>query len=398
MGIWKFAAGVVRVRITSAAATDMLTAANRQQIVLYDVRHTDDLTVEATIYRKDLAPLQALAEKRGEKLKVLRRRGLYWTVEDFLHRPVLLGLLAVLLAVALFLPTRVLFIRVEGNLAVPTRRIVAQAEACGLTFGASRREVRSERMKNALLEAIPELQWAGINTSGCVATISVKERSPATQEEKTQGVCSIVATRDGIIRQCTVLRGNSLCRVGQAVTEGQVLVSGYTDCGISIRATRAEAEIFAQTRRDLQVLAPVPTAQRGDSAREETRYLLLIGKNLIKLFKGSGISDTTCVKMYEENYLTLPGGFVLPVALVRERLVWYDPSDAETADAEGYDWTFRYAEDYLTDQMIAGEIQDAVTSVEMQGDCFCLLGEYTCYEMIGRVQSEEIIKGNGKSN
>lgn len=32
-------------------------------------------------------------------------------------------------------------------------------------------------MKNALLSAIPELQWAGVNTYGCRAVISVRERT-----------------------------------------------------------------------------------------------------------------------------------------------------------------------------------------------------------------------------
>ena len=91
-----------------------------------------------------------------------------------LFRPVLLAGLGILFLLAMYLPSRVLFIRVEGNMQIPDRQILAAAEECGIRFGASRREVRSEKVKNALLSSVPQLQWAGVNTAGCVATISVR--------------------------------------------------------------------------------------------------------------------------------------------------------------------------------------------------------------------------------
>ena len=64
-------------------------------------------------------------------------------------------------------------------------------------------------------------------------------------------------SRDGFIVSATVTRGNFLCRVGQSVKAGQVLISGYTDCGICIQATRAEGEIYAQTSRDFAAVTPL---------------------------------------------------------------------------------------------------------------------------------------------
>lgn len=398
MGLLKSLGGVVSIEITSADVAGVLREINAMDITLLNVIHTADLSVQCCLHRKDFAAVTKLLDRRGEKAEIVKKEGLYWTGIRVLKRPVLLVGMSILLLLAMFLPTRIFFVKVEGNTAIPSRLIIQKAELCGIAFGASRREVRSEKMKNALLAAIPELQWAGVNTSGCVATVSVREKSTAEiQNKTTDGVSSIIAARDGIITECTVLRGNALCRVGQAVKAGQTLVSGYTDCGISIQVTRADAQITAQTLRDLEVVTPASAAVRGEITGQETKYSLLIGKKLINFYKCSGISDTSCVKMYSEDYLTLPGGFQLPVALVTEQWIYYDTNAVQFMEEASYEWLEAYSEDYLLGQMIAGQILDAESLLRLQSGTCILTGQYACQEMIGQVVSEEIIN-SGESN
>ena len=206
----------------------------------------------------------------------------------------------------MWLPSRVLFVQIEGNTHVESRRILESAARCGIAFGASRREIRSEKIKNALIECIPELSWVGVNTYGCTAVISVRERVKESDTENIHGVSSIVASCDGVIRQITVLQGNRVCSVGQAVTKGQVLISGYTDCGISIQATAAKGEVFAETSRSVTAIFPRVCMQRGEKQCIEQKYAVIIGKKRINFSNSSGILGTSCVKMYTEKYLTLP--------------------------------------------------------------------------------------------
>lgn len=396
MGLWKSLAGVYTLEITSASPLDMLRAVSELGITLFDVTYVDDLRIRGNIYKFDYKIVNYCLTKRGEAHKIVQKKGIYWTAAGLAHRPVLLTGLALFLFMVLFLPTRVLFVRVEGNEKVPAKLIAEKADICGIGFGASRREVRSEKMKNALLSAIPELQWAGVNTSGCVAIISVRERSAVNEENRRHGVSNIVASRDGVIRNMTVLQGSALCKVGQAVKRGQVLVSGYTDCGVVIKGEVADAEITAQTLRNLHALAPASYDERGSILKQETRYYVRIGKNIINLCKDSGISDASCVKMYKETYLTLPGGFQLPVSLIAEQLVYYDTDIDISLPVEDAAWVKDAAETYLLGEMLAGEILDSYTDMRLDEDVCRFAGYYSCLEMIGQIRSEEIVQGNGK--
>lgn len=395
MYIWKSLAGMYHIRITGASIPDTLTCINAAGILLHNVFRVDELTVVGTIYRGDYKRLLQLLDRRGEFVKIQKKEGIFWTLLSLKKRPVLLIGLAVLLVLILYLPTRVLFIEVEGNDIVPAQLILERAESCGITFGASRRHVRSEKMKNALLAAVPELQWAGVNTSGCVAIISVRERSAAPQNENHSGVASIVAKEDGIISDITVKKGNPLCRVGQAVKAGQVLVSGYTDCGLTIKAERADAEVYAQTKHQLEVITASKCVRRDASQRFEKKYYLQIGKKLIKFANDSGISSATCVKMYERKYLTLPGGFRLPVAWITEQLI-YQPVHEYELTSNSFSWLTDYASRYLQSQMVAGKILDTSYTWEQSKDTFSCVGDFACMEMIGQIRSEEIIQGDGK--
>lgn len=357
-----------------------------------------DLTLRFRLLRADYRRLLRLTQHRGEKLRLLRRKGIYWAARRLLKRPVLLLGMLFLLALVLVLPTRILFIEVEGNGSIPARQILEAAESCGIQFGVSRREVRSERMKNALLAAIPELQWAGINTSGCTAVISVRERTTPEEQTKKNCVSSIVAARDGVITEMTVLQGNGICKVGQAVKAGQVLVSGYTDCGICIRATQAQAEVYAETRRDLTAVMPSEYTQRGQITRSEKKYSLIIGKKRINFDKGSGISDTSCVKMYKEMYVTLPGGFRLPVVLVTEEWIWYDETAAAVEQGTAAAVLTESAGHYLTGLMVAGTVNQRSESVVADDGCYRLYGAYACTEMICKTRIEESLENYGKAD
>lgn len=394
MDLWRSIGGLLTLKLTSADTASALSRMNADGIVLYDVQQTDDpLCVCFQIARADLKKVRIVTEKRGEMLTVMGRRGIFWSIRSLVRRPVICFGLLIFVFLVCFLPTRVLFFRVEGNSTVPTRLILEKCSEFGIGFGASRAEVRSEKLKNALLEAIPELQWAGINTSGCVATISVRERPFAEIAEDAAGICSIVASRDGVITELTVTRGSAECAVGDAVRAGQVLISGYTDCGITIRAEQAEGEVYASTEHALNVVTPAIWDTKGETIRQIKKYSLIIGKNRINLYKGSGISDSSCDKMYVENYITLPGGFYLPVAIVTETWVY---REVKTCEASGEEALSDFAARYLQQHMVAGQILSRQETVQQEDGIFRLTGNYACLEMIGAVKHEEIITPNGK--
>ena len=379
------------LRIVCADCNAFLDHCILKNIDLEEVSFCDSVTVTCKIRIKDYQQIIFIAQKYSAEVFLEAKTGVRGFFEAMRKRPCLVIGILILVLLTAWLPTRVLFLQVEGNMRIPTNMIVEAAAYCGVDFGASRNHVRSEKVKNMLLQVMPQLQWVGINTSGCVATITVKERADMIPEDEKLAFGNIVARMDGVITHCTVENGNMVCTIGQAVQRGQVLVSGYIDNGLSILATKPKAEIYAMTNREIELITPLNVQNRGELIQSEVKYSLQIGKNLINFYNSSRISDTTCVKIYEEYVLTLPGNFQLPISLIKETWEYHLMESSSMNVDMDFLWVESSLKDYLQSQMIAGQIKSADGCGQRIDDMYYYAGKYSCIEMIGQYKQEEIL-------
>lgn len=380
-------AGYLDVILTSADISGALGQIFNHNITVFDIITPDPYTIQFSVCKKDLGALERILRRRGESIRIIQNNEKYvYGIKDW-KRPILMILIVALLALTLWLPSRVLFFRTEGNCNVPDQMIIEQAKRAGLHFFSSRRGVRNETIKNSILESNPQLQWVGINTYGCTAIISVRERGEAIPQAETYPISHLIANCDSVIREIIVEQGSVQCEVGQAVKKGQLLVSGYTDCGLYLKGTNATGEIYGDTIRKLSVVFPQNFQIRTRQQHVQKNYSIIIGKKRINLSKGSGISGGTCAKIYEEKYWTLPGGFVLPVGLAIEQTFAYQTVPENKVTDTRSMTTF--LDKQMIHQLQSGKIGSSDYTI-VDNEEYCVFsGVFYCYEMIGISQIEE---------
>lgn len=387
-------AAYLRVKVITADVAQLLTAFNDKGIRFRDVSGKDEMTVLLTVRSSDIALLRAITEKRGEELLIEGEVGAYQAIKRMGQHGIILVFMAFLMMITIYFPQKILFIDVEGNDMVSKEEILSAAQEHGIYFGGTCREINSEKFKNSILLKFPQLQWAGVSSKGCVVTVSVRERVEEAGSDTAQ-YAGIEALRDGVIREITVTGGNPLCSIGDVVKEGQMLISPYIDCGRHIQVSPASGEVYAETKHQFTAISPLQYMGREGKRKIMKKYSLKIGKNFINLFKGSGISDAGCVKMYKDYSVTLFDDFVLPLAICVTTEVCYDNQMA-IATEDDCGWVQDYAEHYLRDQMIAGTILSEKCHVIIEDNlCYCLT-DYACLEMIGRASDEVKVTNDGK--
>lgn len=384
------------LEIKTADPVEFLSGINKLGIAVHDIIFVDELTVRLDIRSRFLNSIGDALEHTGGGYRVLHKP--FWDGLGYLFSKRLLLVICIfgILMLSLYVQNHILFVQVEGNDSLPEKIILQEAQACGVRFGVTRKVIRSEELKNKLLEKIPRVKWLGINTKGCVATILIEEQKidDVTKNSNKQ-VGNVVAICDGIVLSKTVMEGTALCKVGQAVKKGEILVSGYTDCGMFIKATCAEAEILALTEHSQNVITPIIYQQRTHIRACSKQYSIQVGKKLIKLYKGSGISEGSCVKIYKQNYMSLPGGFVLPVCFLSEYIYKYETIDIMRDDIG---WLTDYSADYLNKHMVAGQVVSSKILEQESADAVSLYADYVCTEMISQREIEESIDVYGFYN
>ena len=378
---------LMQVSVTSADINSVYDLIIREGFNVYSVAKLDELTSRFTIRRDEYSDLQRVLRKRGETLCVTKKEGMYWSLRSYLKRPILYVFALFLLTMTIMIPTRVFFVRVIGNTNVSDKRIIEASNECGIRFGVSRRSIRNENLKNDILTIIPELEWAGINTQGCVATIMVREKGSEVSRVD-EGPSNIVAARDAVISSIVVSKGTSHCAVGDSVLKGELLLSGYTDCGNVLLQGSAEGEVYGYSSRELDAVMPLAVFKKGNMTKQEQRYCIVIGKKRINLWKGSGIWPTTCDRIYQEYWVCVPGGYTLPVCLIRETVRYYDVTAGTTEIGE--DDILSGMLRYLEQHMIAGSVLHQDVQLTQNNDVIMVSGVFGCHEIIGQQISEKL--------
>lgn len=386
----------IRLKVVSADQCGLINELNTAGIELLSISVLDELTAEFVISYRDYRCVSKLLERRGDAVKDCVHIGLAWQIFSLFKRPVILSLGMLCVLLTLIVPTRILFIDVRGCDEMNKVEITALAQECGIYFGARSSEIRSEKIKNKLMSLCPEIQWLGVNIKGCVAGITVNMDDSIQTLEDNKTNLGMYALRDGVVRSVTVTSGTPLCVVGEAVKEGQLLISPYRDDGVMIKSGYTTGEIYADTFHSIKVAVPLKYTALTGKIRIKKKYSIKIGKKFIKFYKDSRILDTGCVKMYHEKGLCLGKGFELPISLLVCEEIHYEGANNNLGEMQALASAKDMARRYLYQQMYAGTIYRENFESDCTGDTLSLFAQFACCEMIAQAHYEELEFTYGK--
>ena len=396
--MWKviqYIRGTATLTILGASPEMALNRLAQETIGFWDLTMLDSFTYEITLLRKDYPRAMTAIQHAQCEGKLKKLSGFKQTFRGLGKRP---GIWVALLA-AVILPTVlsqfVWTIDVSGNETIPTQKVLQQLEEVGVYIGAYGPTIKSQDIKNQMLNRIPELQWIAVNRSGGKVQILLKERQLRPDIIDQKQICNIVAGKTGLVTKVEVYSGTVQCQVGQTVLQGQLLVSGYNQTDVNLQTSHAQAEIYARTWRKYHVLVPSQETVKQYTGQEERRYALEIGKKRINFSTKSGILSGSYDKIVSRQYLTLPGGIQFPICLVTEQYLAYETKvkevDTETAEKTALAAVNLQAKN----QMVAGQVLQTSINSKAEGDMIAVELVLECEEMIARSQEADMFSGDG---
>ena len=389
--IW-FLQGYVHAELRGASPEWALERLSNARVAFLRVQRIDDFTIALLILRKDVLKAEAAARKAMCELAVVREMGFGKTFGGLWRRRLFVLGLLLCAAGAFVIPKFVFFYDVVGNETVPDAEILRALHSLGVGFGTYGPDIQPQALKNKMLLLVPELQWFTVQQSGMCAHVVVRERPEKLAVEERRAPMNVVAAKDGVLTSVSSLEGNCLCAPGQAVTEGQVLISAYTDLEFTTRVSAALGEIYAETLTHKQVVCPDTALYKQPNGKTARRISLLVGEKRWNIFANGGNLEGKCDKITKTHMLTLPGGFEIPVGLEITELSGYDlvkkPLPEETAQA----LLIEQLERGVRQDMIAGEILDEALDLTRQTDRYELHASVRCEEMIAKMVRASILK------
>jgi similar to stage IV sporulation protein len=195
-------------------------------------------------------------------------------------------------------------IRISGNETMTLRQVREELRQSGLHIGMPMSALDAGEMGIRIQLDSEYISWASVNMSGTVAYVEIRERVPTPAREPLQPA-NLVAECEGVIAEMEIYSGVPAVTVGQAVRQGDLLVSGVRDG----RLEYAEGEILGRVKRTVKVTVPLEkTVTVTKDKKTEAVTLILFGKR-IRLKSGEGKTVTEVSPLWIGNNIRLPIAF-----------------------------------------------------------------------------------------
>ncbi|GEA16478.1 sporulation protein YqfD [Moorella sp. E308F] len=222
--------GYLVLTISGDDPEGFLNLALARNISFWDITINRNGSIQAKMKAGEYRALRSLARQSHCRVRIVDKRGWPFFSRRLRGRQVLLlGSIFFLLAIYL-LSTFIWVVEVRPE-SGPLRRVtpaqvLAAARAEGLKPGARKSALDIRVLEHALERRLPQVAWVGIRFQGTRAEITVVEKAAPPGEEASDRPASIIAAKDGVIKDILVINGEGRVKAGDTVRQGEILISG----------------------------------------------------------------------------------------------------------------------------------------------------------------------------
>ena len=250
----------------------------------------------------DYKRIRKIAKKSCMRIKITKRVGLPFLVNRYRHRYGIPIGAVLFFFIIWYLSGFVFNISINGNITADKKEVLSSLKNCGVYLGQRTSNIDAELTRQKFLINNPEFSWAALNIKGSYITVELAQTTEKNEKSDDKEPCNIIAKNDGKIIKIKAYEGKPAVSVGEAVTKGDLLVSGVIELtDKTTKFVHSNAEVTAQTRHSLKVFVPFDNFEELTDEKTIKRSVLSIANIDIPLFLGE-ISKPYKVKYKTKNY------------------------------------------------------------------------------------------------
>ena len=284
--LFRYISGYAAFMVSGGFGERFINICSKNGVLIWDIKRRGK-DIECKCRAGDYKRLCSLRRPCHVKLKLKDKQGLPFHRRRYRLRLGIPAGAVMFFALLWFLSSSVWNITVSGNVQLSEKRIVSALENIGITYGTRLSDIDAVNARIELMLALPELSWASINIRGSTAEVEVREAMEKSEPgDKTP--CNLRARIDGVILGFRVNEGQLAAKVGDAVREGDLLVSGTKQLNDGrTELVHSDGEVMALTQHTLQYKATYQQRSTERTGRMENRRVLCFFGLNIPLYLGS---------------------------------------------------------------------------------------------------------------
>ena len=383
--------GSVRFEATGIGLERFLSLLAREGIPVWEMVRRGQI-LSGYVCASDYPLLRPLAKKAGVSLRLRKKTGLPFKKRRLKKR---YGLLVGLGLFALFLfgMTRFIWtIEVVGNDIISEETIIRQLEEIGVRPGVLRSAVNVREAERLTMLGLRDIGWIALNIDGSSLHVIVNEATPPPPDIDPRFPSNIVAAHPGQLLELRVYQGQPMFTKGDAVYEGQVIISGITQDSFGQNVLRhARADVIAEVSREIEIRVPLDQIAYEETGRSAHRNFLQVFGFEAPLFFPRSIARPYVRERTEAPLMLL--GIQLPVIHRRESFTLMREIPIRFSEEQALERALLELEVAQAAQFAGADIIERTLHGNLEGDEFILRASFVAHMNIARPQ--EIYIGEG---
>ena len=377
------------VRLSGEAVPELLNDLALADVPFSRVRAESGGGFRLFVRGDRLEDLLEMAKTRRVETEIIARRGLGHFLRRFRGHAGLLLAPLLLLALLLRLSDTIWEINVVGNRTLSRTEILAALEELDVGIGHNSMHIDNELVRSRMQEKLGKLSYLTVRVSGSKATVIVRERREPPEMVAEDVPTDVVARRTGLVERMSVLEGKGEVKPGDAVLEGEVLITGsLTDLQNSSREVHAMGDVWARTWYQAEAVLPLEHGEKAETGRRKVRWALKICNFRLNLYFHGGISYEAYAKIQGETRLALLGSY-LPISLVRTEYREYVPVSRSLDPEQGEAILRERLLHWLREESGCAEPENCAFSPEVGDGYLRLSMTAECLQQIGSLQARQ---------
>ena len=330
---------------------------------------------------RDYALLHVPARKSGGRIRVVKKRGIIFPLLKIRNRWGLFAGALVFICIVSFLSGFIWNVEIIGNERITTEEISSFLEENNLKRGAYWKSVDKDRIENLMMASFEDCAWVHINELNSTARVEIDEtvKKPKITPKR---IANVKAKKDGFIVKASVTSGWGFAKVGDSVTQGDLLISGIYESEKKKESQFAHAngEYIARVKESFSLII---SRKQGYKAYKEERVfkkLTFFGLNIPLYISPYEKKNSEITK--NANYIKLNSN-ELPIGIITIKERRYEVKSRLLSDKELNDLAKKEIKKKLRDDFSDCEILKKKISISLGGDEALVKGELICLENIG---------------
>lgn len=244
---WRFIFGFLTIKIYGENGERVLNAAAYNGINIWNL-HCKKGSITGNISIKDFIKLRYAKRGIKCKIKIMNKKGIVFYTNKYKNRFGFIAGAIIFAFVLIILSNFVWIINVEGNNQIPSAEIINSCKKIGIYEGILKNKINSKYDAQRLSLQQKDIAWCSLNVEGSVLTVNLSETAVSDKEQR-QNLSNLKADFEGKIKKIDVTSGNTVVKVGDTVSKGDLLVSGVIQNLSSIHFVHSEGVVIAETKR-----------------------------------------------------------------------------------------------------------------------------------------------------